>query len=73
MRMFHPHLGREAVFPDDDACIAVQEEAGWEKAPDEKATSPAHVPDPVTYAPVDPDEAAQAGGKPTSAKSAKNS
>lgn len=76
MRMYHPDLGLEVVFPDDPTCIAVQEEAGWVEAPEEKAPSGAHAPAPVKYAPVDPDAEAdqkpKSGSKSTSAAQAKS-
>lgn len=56
MRMYHPSLGVERDFPDDPGCIAVQEESGWRPAPEKKRQSPAHEPEPVTYAPVEPDD-----------------
>ncbi len=56
MRMYHPNLGVERDFPDDPGCIAVQEESGWRPAPEPKRQSAAHEPEPVTYAPVEPDK-----------------
>lgn len=50
-RMYHPDLGRETDVPDDDGCIAVHAEAGWELAPEPEAR-PGYEPEPVRYEPV---------------------
>lgn len=65
-RLYHPDLGREYECPDDEGLLGVLAEAGWLPAPEPEATSPAHVPEPVKYAPVEPKKAAAA--KKTSAK-----
>jgi len=58
-RLYHPNVkDSEHDHPDDEASLAVMFESGWKIAPEPKATSPAYEPEPVTYAPVTPDEPA---------------
>lgn len=62
VRLYHPALGREIEVPDDEACIAVHAESGWERAP-EPTPRPGYEPDPVTYAPVTQERKAGKAGK----------
>jgi hypothetical protein len=54
-RMYHPNLtppNNEIDVPDDEGCVRVHTESGWELAPEPTSSSPALAPEPVTYAPV---------------------
>ena len=65
-RMYHPTLptgANEIDVPDDDACIRVHTESGWELAPEPTSTSPAFAPT-VVYGPVT-DDAPKRRSKPT--------
>ena len=56
IRLYHPNLqppNNECEVM-NDAQVAVMAESGWELAPESEADSPAHVAEPVTYAPVEP-------------------
>lgn len=52
IRLYHPELGAE-IEALDEPQAAVYAEAGWLPAPEPEAASPAHVPEPVKYAPVE--------------------
>lgn len=66
-RMYHPSLGREVPVPDDDDCVAVYEEAGWKVAP-EPEVRPGYAPEPVEYAPVEPNPEPEPDPEPVKAK-----
>lgn len=53
MRLYNPKNGHEFVTNSDDEWhVQVYLDMGWLPAPEPEAPSPAHAPEPVTYAPV---------------------
>jgi hypothetical protein len=61
-RLYHPDVkDSEHDHPDDEASLAVMFESGWKVAPEPTSSSPAFVPEPVTYEPVKPAEPKRRG------------
>jgi hypothetical protein len=56
MRLYHPNRKPPAneyvTESDDELHVQVYLDAGWLPAPEPEAPSPAHAPEPVSYAPV---------------------
>lgn len=70
-RLYHPNLeppDNECEVPDDEGLLAVLAQSGWLPAP-EPEEKPGYEPEPVKYAPVEPEPEPAKSTRATKAKS----